>query len=59
MESLLRFLPSAEDMGSLRSLKDEYEELCPAEQFAFMVKSAFSLCFTFHIGILINFTEGA
>ena len=37
MESLLRFLPSGEDMASLRLLKDEYEELCTAEQFAFMV----------------------
>ena len=37
MESLLRFLPSGEDMASLRLLKDEHDELCTAEQFAFMV----------------------
>ena len=38
MESLLRFLPSSEDMASLRLLKDEYDELCTAEQFAFEVR---------------------
>lgn len=37
MESLLRFLPSGEDMASLRLLKDEHDELCTAEQFAFML----------------------
>eukprot|EP00116_Pleurobrachia_bachei_P016136 sb/3476398/ len=36
---MLRYLPSAEEMGNLRQLKGEYDDLCPAEQFAFVLSN--------------------